>query len=92
MKLTWDESKRLATLEQRGLDFARAGDVFDGAVFTQTDEREDYGEVRNISVGRLESRMVVVVWTPRHGARHIISMRKANDREQKRFEAALEQG
>jgi uncharacterized DUF497 family protein len=29
--------------------------------------------------------MVVVVWTQRGEARHVISMRKANDREQARY-------
>jgi uncharacterized DUF497 family protein len=36
-------------------------------------------------VGFLRGRMVVVVWTPRGEARHIISMRKANDREKARY-------
>jgi uncharacterized DUF497 family protein len=37
----------------------------------------------------LTDRMVVLVWTPRGEARHIISMRKANDREQRRYEDRL---
>ncbi|GGC76565.1 BrnT family toxin [Chelatococcus reniformis] len=61
---------------------ARCGEVFDGATITIVDDRPDYGEVRNISIGHLDGRMVVVVWTPRGAARRIISMRKANDREQ----------
>jgi uncharacterized DUF497 family protein len=36
-------------------------------------------------VGFLDGRMVVVAWTPRGEARRIISMRKANEREQERF-------
>ena len=28
MKLSWDEAKRLATLEERGLDFADAEELF----------------------------------------------------------------
>jgi uncharacterized protein len=36
--------------------------------------------------------MVVVIWTPRADARHVISMRKANDREKARFGKQLEQG
>jgi uncharacterized DUF497 family protein len=31
--------------------------------------------------GFLADRMVMVVWTPRDGTRHVISMRKCNDRE-----------
>jgi uncharacterized DUF497 family protein len=44
-----------------------------------------YGETRHITVGFLGDRMVVLAWTPRNGARRIISMRKANDREQKAY-------
>ena len=38
-----------------------------------------------ITVGLMADRMVVVVWTQRGDARHIISMRKANEREQARY-------
>jgi uncharacterized DUF497 family protein len=34
--------------------------------------------------------MVVVAWTARAEARHIISMRKANDREQQRYRSELD--
>lgn len=88
MKLTWDEAKRQATLDERGLDFADAGDVFDASNYNYTtqDMRFDYGESRYISFGLIGARLCVVVWTPRGAARHVISMRKANDREQKSFE------
>ncbi|MGI4900730.1 MAG: BrnT family toxin [Janthinobacterium lividum] len=65
--------------------------VFAGATLDTEDDRCDYGERRIVSVGYLFGRMVVIVWTPRGKARHIISMRKANDREQKRFAHRLSQ-
>ncbi len=89
MKITFDPIKRNATLENRGLDFADAGDVFTEIVFEQEDDGFDYGESRYITVGFLRDRMVVIVWTPRGDARHIISMRKADDREQARYEKRL---
>ena len=61
---------------------ARAGEVFAGATLTVEDDREDYGEDRFITIGFLDERMVILVWTPRIGACRIISMRKANEREQ----------
>lgn len=79
--ISFDPAKRAATLAERGLDMARAGEVFDGATLTLEDDRKDYGEPRLITLGRLDGRMVVLVWTPREGARRIISLRKANDRE-----------
>lgn len=82
MRIEFDEAKRSATLGVRGLDMARAGEVLAGATLTVKDDRQDYGENRFITIGFLDARMVVLVWTPRGGAYRIISMRKANDREQ----------
>ena len=88
-RVTFDPSKRDRTLEERGLDFVDAARVFAGDHLTFADDRQDYGEPRFISIGRLAERMVVLVWTPRGEARHVISMRKANEREQRRFEDRL---
>ncbi|MDE2691740.1 MAG: BrnT family toxin [Acidobacteriota bacterium] len=81
MRVEFDERKRAATLEARGLDLARATDVFRGATLTAQDDRWNYGEDRYITVGFLDDAMVVLVWTPRSDAYRIISMRKANERE-----------
>lgn len=89
MRITFDPARRDRTLDARGLDFATAAEVFAQDHLTFPDERQDYGEARFISVGRLAGRMVVLVWTPRGDARHVISMRKANEREQRRFEDRL---
>ena len=85
MRIEFDPVKRTTTLEIRGLDFAHAGAVFAGATLTVKDDRRDYGEDRYITIGFLDGRMVVLVWTPRHEAYRIISMRKANDRERKLY-------
>lgn len=85
MEISFDESKRLKTLNERGLDFARAGEIFDGPEFTVLDDRMDYGEERFNTFGYLDDRLVSLTWTLREGRHRIISMRKANDREQARF-------
>ncbi|MEK8025097.1 BrnT family toxin [Pseudaquabacterium rugosum] len=85
MDIEFDPARRDATWAARGLDFARAGEVFQGRHYTAADLRQDCAEDRRITVGQLDGRMVVMVWTPRGEARRIISMRKANDREQARF-------
>ena len=79
--IEFDEVKRAATLAARGLDMARAGEVFAGATLTIKDDRQDYGEDRFLTIGFLDAVMVVLVWTPRGGAYRIVSMRKANERE-----------
>lgn len=90
MQISFDRAKREATLAERGLDFADAAEVFAGKTFRFEDDRADYGEVRMIAVGYLRDRMVVVVYTDRGSTRHIISMRKANDREQRRYRVELD--
>lgn len=83
--ISFDPAKRLRTLEQRGLDFRDAETVFDGPTLEFPDRRRDYGEHRIVCFGLLCGRAVIVVDTQRSGTRHIISMRKANYREQRRF-------
>ncbi|MDP9196626.1 MAG: BrnT family toxin [Pseudomonadota bacterium] len=90
MKITFDAGKQDRTLQEHGLDFADAGEIFSGKFFTAEDVRQNYGEIRFVSVGRLGGRTVVVVWTPRGDAHHIISMRKANEREQERYARHLD--
>jgi uncharacterized DUF497 family protein len=63
MLIEFDETKRAKTLQERGLNVADAGQVLDGVLLTQTDERHDYNEPRNVTFGVLAGRLVVVVWT-----------------------------
>ena len=90
MEISFDPRKRLKTLEERNLDFADAGQIFQQRHLTALDDRIDYGEDRYVTIGGLTHQIVVIVWTPRDGGRRIISMRQANDREKARYEAALD--
>ncbi|MET0745920.1 MAG: BrnT family toxin, partial [Microvirga sp.] len=72
--------------------FDHAREVFAGVTIDSRDERFDYGEIRIITYGILRGRLVCVVWTARDDARHIISMRKANDREKRRYSERLVHG
>lgn len=85
LDISFDPAKRDVTLENRGLDFADAGKVFAAEVATRADDRFDYGEDRFVTAGYLDSRMVVLVWTLRGYARHIISMRYAHGKEEIRW-------
>lgn len=91
MAISYDPNKRLVTLRARGMDFDDAARVFDGRVVEWIDDRFDYGERRMVTAGWLADRLVILVWTPREGGRHVISMRKANDREQARLEKQFSQ-
>lgn len=89
MEVSFDPEKRAATLANRGLDFADAVIVFDGPVFEFEDDRFDDAEPRYSTIGMLNGRMVVVIWTEAEDGRRVISMRKANDREQSKFRHRL---
>ena len=85
MEIECDPIKRAETLSERGLDMLDAKHVLEGPTLTYSDDRRDYGEVRFITIGKLLGRMMVVVWTMRKSIYRIISMRKANDREQAEY-------
>ncbi len=85
MEISYDPDKRAKTLAERELDLEDAVHVFAGTTIDFIDDRRDYGERRWLSFGRFRGRMVVVVWTPRGDTRHIISMRKCNEREKEKF-------
>ena len=82
MKISYDELKRLQTLDERGLDFDDAELVFAGLALTLQDERKDYGEDRYQTYGLLRGRLIMMVWTPRGDSRRIISMRNCHGKEE----------
>ena len=91
MHLTYDPAKRERTLQERGLDFEDATEVFAGLTLEVDDLRKEYGEKRVLCVGFLRGRMVMVGYTPRGSFRHIFSMRKCNAREVRRYSPYFEQ-
>jgi uncharacterized DUF497 family protein len=90
MRITFDPAKRERTLDERELNFEDASVVFEGITVEVEDKRKNYGERRIICYGMLAGRLVVIGYTPRGSARHIFSMRKANDREKERLAAYFE--
>ena len=87
MKVEWDENKSEACYRERGFDFAYAALAFaDPERIAQQDTRYIYGEDRYQMIGRIDCRLFVLVYTPRGDVVRIISARKANLREVKRYE------
>ena len=87
MKLTWDEETRSEILSETGLDLATAREVFAGVRFESLGS-ESVGDAEAravVSIGFVGGQMVVVEWEARGERRHVVAMRKANDREQKLF-------
>ncbi len=86
-ELTCNPVKREQTLALRALDFAESHKIFSQLHFTKEDLRQDYGERRFVTFGSLDGLLVVLVWTERFPALHVISLRRANRRERKTYQA-----
>jgi hypothetical protein len=86
MEFEWDHAKNRSNLAKHGLDFEDARLVFQGRCLTIQDARSDYGERRLITLGLLDGRAVVVVHALRGKKTRVISMRKANRREQRTYQ------
>ena len=89
MVLSFDPEKRRKILEERGLDFLQAPQVFAGLHLTLEDDRQDYGERRFNTFGFINDRAVFITWTLRDGGIRVISMRRANEREKARYRRQL---
>ncbi len=90
MQFEWDEAKNLENIRKHQIDFADVPAMFDGEMLIELDDRFDYGEDRWLGIGFLGSGIAVVVWTERqNNVIRIISARRANRHEQKRFEQYL---
>jgi hypothetical protein len=89
MKIEFDPAKSEKNRQERDLPFELAAD-FDwaGARYAE-DLRNPYPERRFVAVGHLGERLCVLCFTPVPGGVRIISFRKANDREIKRYGKAL---
>lgn len=91
VNISFDTNKRDKTLQERGLDFGDAGKIFAGLTRTLPDTRKDYGEDRYITMGHIGTVCVVLVWTPRDGTRRIISMRRADEKEERNWSGAVDE-
>lgn len=93
MNYEWDSNKNESNLTKHGIGFDEAIAVFDDPdLLTFEDTRFEYGEARSISIGQIllitQEKMatIVVVHTRRDDVIRLISARKANERERKRYE------
>lgn len=91
MDFTWDEKKNQLNIKKHGVDFADANQVFDNILLASLDNSQDYGEDRWVSIGTLHNgTAVVVVFTEEENdVIRIISMRKANKNEKRKYEKEI---
>ena len=80
----WDDAKAAANLSKHGISFTKAAKIFDNMVMEAVDDREDYGELRMIGLGRIELDIFRVVYTRRNEQTvRSISAQRATQNERK---------
>ena len=90
MQCTFDPAKDAVNQEKHGVSLALAEVLFSGPHISVSDSRLDYGETRQIAFGFINRRLFVCVYTDRGDERRVISLRKANSREVRRYGEKIE--
>ncbi len=83
LEFEWDEDKARTNLTKHDVSFLTAAEIFANEIMERIDDREDYGEVRFIALGRVDTQVyrVVFTWCSQNLVR-IISAQKASRDEQ----------
>ena len=85
MEFEWDSAKNQRNIEKHGIDFVDAVRIFERPTLTVVDNRHNYGEKRIAAMGTVEDVILYVVYIIRDGIWRIISARRANRRERKKY-------
>jgi uncharacterized DUF497 family protein len=86
----WDERKAARNLAKHGIAFEYAARAFlDSNRLDSEDNRRNYREERRLTLGKIEERLFAVAYTQRGPVVRLISARKANEREQRKYDETL---
>ena len=86
MKIEYDELKNQRNINERMLPFAEVIKLDWSTARVIEDTRHNYPEKRFVATGAIEGRIHIICFTPLTGGIRVISFRKANQREVKRYE------
>ena len=87
MLISHDPAKSERNEVERGLAFDMAEELDWSSALIVEDTRKDYEERRYQALGAIGEHLHMLVFTPRGGAVHVISLRRANQRERTRYAA-----
>jgi len=86
MKFEWDRKKDKLNQIKHNISFNEATNIFKCPIFSLIDNRKEYNEIREISIGRLNNSVIlIVVHTDRKNIKRIISARIANQKERRKY-------
>jgi hypothetical protein len=89
MNITFDPAKERRNLSKHHVSLNEAKKLEWDWLLVMPDIRRDYGELRMIGYAPIGDRIYCVVFVDRDEERRIISLRKANDREVKRYASEI---
>ncbi len=81
----WDDTKRAINIAEHGIDFTAAENFDWDTAALDFDDREDYGELRELAIGFIGVRLHVLIFTRRNERIRIISLRKAEKPDVKKY-------
>jgi len=84
-RYTWDDAKDRANRAKHGIGLDQAERLDWSTAVTEVDEREDYGELREVALGFIGVVMYSAVFTMRSDKTHMISLRKASNPEERYY-------
>jgi len=87
VRLTYDRVKNERNIAERGLSFDLAAEFDWSSALITEDTRQPYPEHRYQALGWIGEHLHMLVFTPRNEAVHVISLRRANQRERSRHAA-----
>ncbi len=89
LEFEWDEEKASANLRKHRVSFLTAAEAFANEIIERIDDREDYGEIRFIALGRVDTEAYRIVFTWRgESLIRIISAQKASRDEREIYHRA----
>lgn len=88
MEISYDPAKNEANRAKHGVELAAAEGLEWDTAMTWLDTRKNYGEDRECGIGYIGLTLYFVVFVDRDPIRRIISLRKANRKEVKRYAEA----
>jgi uncharacterized protein len=83
VQIAFDSRKNERNIRERGLSFERAADFDFGTAATFPEVRN--GQLRLVSVGYLDGRLHLICYIEIEEGIRVISFRKANEREAKKY-------
>lgn len=81
----WHQDKSDKNFKERGFDFDFSCRIWNGPTVEEIDNRFDYGEDRYLAFGEVDGLVLAVSYTIRNIRYRIISARKAENHERRKY-------